>query len=138
MRKAEGIQHQMVLVQEDALPHFGIKRAVEFIHQNYHEKLNLEELAAQACLSKYHFCRLFHRIIGMPYHEYVTIVRIEKAKELLKETPYHSITQIGYEIGFGGLRNFETQFKQLTGQTPYQYRTKVVRRRAISFAKRAI
>ncbi len=33
MRKAEGLQRRMVLVQEDALPHFGIKRAVEFIHQ---------------------------------------------------------------------------------------------------------
>jgi AraC-like DNA-binding protein len=115
-------QGRLFRVREESLPHFGLKRAVEFIHQHYQEKLCLDAIAGQACLSKYHFCRLFHRIIGMPYQEYVTAVRIEKAKELLKETPFHSITQIGYEIGIGGLRNFETRFKQLTGQTPYQYR----------------
>ncbi len=49
-----------------------------------------------------------------------------------------NFTQIGYEIGFGGLRNFETHFKELTGQTPYQYRKRVVKRRAISFAKSTI
>jgi AraC-like DNA-binding protein len=84
-----------------------------------------------------HFSRLFHRIIGMPYHEYVTGIRIEKAKKLLEEMPYHSITQIGYEIGFGGLRNFESRFKKLTGQSPYQYRTRFNKRKAILFAKSA-
>jgi YesN/AraC family two-component response regulator len=109
-------------VKDATLSHWGIKRAVEFIHQHYQEKLSLAEIAAQACLSKYYFSRLFHRVVGIPYQEYVNAVRIEKAKELLTQTPCSSITQIGYEIGFGGLRNFESHFKKLTGYTPYEYR----------------
>jgi len=137
MQKPTGAQRQSFPVEEAALPHGGIKRAIEFIHRHYHEKHSLEEIAAEACLSQYHFCRLFHRIVGLSYHEYVTLMRIEKAQALLQQTPYRSITEIGYEIGFGGLRNFESCFKKLTGQTPYQYRTRFIKRRAISFAKSA-
>ena len=137
MQKAAEAQRQLIPVKEAALPHGGIKRAVEFIHRHYHEKHSLEEIAAEACLRQYHFCRLFHRLVGLPYHEYVTLMRIEKAKVLLQQTPYHSITEIGYEIGFGGLRNFESCFKKFTGRTPHQYRIRFSRRRAISFAKSA-
>jgi len=138
MQKSTGAQRQLFPVEAAALPHGGIRRAVEFIHQHYHEKHSLEEIAAEACLSQYHFCRLFHRVVGISYHEYVTLMRIEKAKALLQETPYHSITEIGYEIGFGGLRNFESCFKKLTGQTPCQYRIRFSRQRATPFAKSAI
>jgi xylan 1,4-beta-xylosidase len=129
MMGSTGENHRRSFFVQDALlSHFGIKRAVEFIHQHYQEKLSLAEIAAQACLSKYHFSRLFRRVVGIPYQEYVNVIRIEKAKELLTQTPYNTITQIGYEIGFGGLRNFESRFKKLTGCTPYEFRERIARK----------
>ncbi len=60
-----------------------------------HGAVDLEQVAAQACLSKYHLSRLFRRIVGMPYQDYLTRIRIEEAKQLLVQTPYLSLTRPG-------------------------------------------
>ncbi len=109
-------------VDEASLSHFGIKRAVEFIHEHHPATLDLEQAATEACLSKYHFSRLFHRTVGMAYQDYLTRLRIEEAKILLKQTPYLSFTRIAVGVGLGSLRNFEGQFKKLTGRSPSEYR----------------
>ena len=84
--------------------------------------MDLEQAAAKACLSKYHFSRLFHRMIGMPYQDYLTRIRIEEAKQLLQQTPHLSLTRIAVMVGLGSLRNFEGQFKKLMAQSPSEYR----------------
>lgn len=104
------------------LPHPGLKRAVEFVDQHYAETLNLDHVAAQASLSKYHFSRLFRRLVGMTFQDYLTSIRVAKAKQLLERTPYVSVTEIAHEAGFGSLRNFETRFKRFAGVTPSHYR----------------
>ena len=110
-------------VDEASLSHVGIKRAVEFIQQQHHSAtLDLEQAAAEACLSKYHFSRLFHRMVGISYQDYLTQIRIENAEQLLEQTPYLSLTRIAVRVGFGSLRNFEGQFKKVTGQSPSEYR----------------
>jgi len=109
-------------IDEASVSHFGIKRAVEFIHAYHPATLDLEQAAAEACLSKYHFSRLFHRSVGMPYQDYLTRLRIEEAKVFLKQTPYLSLTRIAIRVGFGSLRNFEGQFKKVTGQSQSEYR----------------
>ena len=121
-RRAPGPPRNSFPVDEASLSHLGIKRAVEFIHEHHSATLDLEQAAAEACLSKYHFSRLFHRMVGMPYQDYLTRIRIEDAKQLLKQTPYLSLTRIAARVGFGSLRNFGGQFKKLTGQSPSEYR----------------
>ena len=97
-------------VDEASLSHFGIKRAVEFIQEHHHSAtLDLEQAAAEACLSKYHFSRLFHRMVDMSFQDYLIQIRGEKAKQLLRQTPYLSLTRIAHRVGFGSLRNFEGQ-----------------------------
>ncbi len=122
IQRARGKPCDSFPVDEASLSHFGIKRAVEYIQQHHSATLDLKQAAAEACLSKFHFSRLFHRVIGMPYQEYLTRIRIEDAKQLLKQTPYLSVTRIAIRVGLGGLRNFEGQFKRLTGLSPSQYR----------------
>ena len=124
-------------VQEASLPHLGIERAVAFIHERHSKKLDLTKAAAAACLSKYHFSRLFHRVVGMSYQDYVTTVRIENAKQLLTQTPYLSLSRIAGQVGLGSLRNFEGQFKKLTRCCPSTYRARFEKQRARSFARRA-
>ena len=96
-------------VDEASLSHPGIKRAVEFMHEHYAERLDLEKVAAEACLSKYHFSRLFHRMVDMSFQDCLIQIRGEKAKQLLRQTPYLSLTRIASRVGFGSLRNFEGQ-----------------------------
>ncbi len=122
IRRTPGRRRSSFRIDEASLPHLGIKRAVEFIHEHRSSPLDLEQAAAEACLSKYYFSRLFHRMVGMPYQEYLTRLRIEDAKRLLKQTPYLSLTRIAVRVGLGSLRNFEGQFKKLTGQSPSEYR----------------
>ncbi len=136
-KAAPGKPRNSFPVDEASLSHSGIKRAVEFMHERYAKRLDLEEVAAEACLSKYHFSRLFHRMIGTSYQEYVTRVRIEEAKELLKQTPHLPLTRIAVIVGLGSLRNFECQFKKLTGQSPSDCRARSNKKSARSFAKRA-
>ena len=118
IQRARGKPRDSFPVDEASLSHSGIKRAVEYIQQHHSATLDLEQAAGEACLSKFHFSRLFHRVIGIPYQDYLTRVRIEDAKQLLKQTPYLSLTRIAIRVGLGGLRNFEGQFKKLTGQSP--------------------
>ena len=119
---APGMPPYSFPVDEASLSHFGIKRAVRFIQEHHSSTLDLDQVAAQACLSKYHFSRLFHRMVGIPYQDYLARIRIEEAKQLLKQTPYLPLTRIAVRVGFGSLRNFEGQFKKHTGQSPSEYR----------------
>ncbi len=100
---------------------------MEFIHLHYFERLYLEEAAAQACLSKYHFSRLFHQMVGVPYQDYLTTIRIQKAKEMLRQTPHSSVSRIALRVGFGSLRNCEGHFKRIAEQAPSRYRYRVAR-----------
>ena len=136
-RAAPGKPRNSFPVDEASLSHFGIKRAVEFMHERYAKRLDLEEVAAKACLSKYHFSRLFHRIVDMSFQDYLIQIRGEKATQLLRQTPYLSLTRIAHRVGFGSLRNFEGQFKKLTGQSPSECRAGSEKKSARSFAKRA-
>ena len=124
-------------VQAASLPHAGITRAVEFIQWHFSKILDLEQVAEKACLSKYHFSHLFHRTVGVSFQDYLIRVRVERAKQLLTETPYRSLTRIAIEVGFGSLRNFEGQFKKICECCPSAYRARFERTRARLFARSA-
>ncbi len=137
MQRTPGKPSNCFPTDEAALPHLGIKRAVEFLREHHSGRVDLEQVAAHACLSKYHLSRLFHRMVGMSYQDYLTRIRIEEAKQLLAQTPYLSLTCIAYRVGFGSLRNLEGQFKKLTGRSPSEYRARSEKKSARSYAKTA-
>lgn len=98
-----------------------LRRAIEFMHDNYGRELALEEIAASAYLSEYHFARLFKQITGTTPHVYLANLRIEKARRLLVETP-HSIIEIAAMVGYQSQSHFTKIFKSVTGVTPRAYR----------------
>ncbi len=134
MQRASGKPSNCFPVDEASLPHLGIKRAVEFLQEHHSRDVDLEQVASQACLSKYHLSRLVHRTVGMSYQDYLTRIRTEQAKRLLAQTPYLSVTCIAHRVGFGSLRNLEGLFKKLTDQSPSQYRARSFARTARSRA----
>ena|SRR5438128_6205582 len=98
-----------------------LRRALEFMHDNYARELALEEIAASAYLSEYHFARLFKQVTGATPHVYLANLRIEKARRLLAETA-HPIIEIAAMVGYQSQSHFTKIFKAITGLTPRAYR----------------
>jgi AraC family transcriptional regulator len=98
-----------------------LRRALEFMHDNYGRELALEEIAAAAYLSEYHFARLFKQITGATPHVYLANLRIEKARRMLVETTL-PIIEIAAMVGYQSQSHFSKIFKSVTGLTPRAYR----------------
>jgi YesN/AraC family two-component response regulator len=99
----------------------NIVEVISYIEGNLWSPLELEHLAEKAHLSKFHFCRIFKRHIGMNPMKFVAALRIERAKELLKKNDL-PVSLVASEVGFKDLSNFIRQFKKVTGVTPTTYR----------------
>ncbi len=83
--------------------------------------IRLEELAAQACLSPFHFSRLFREATGLSPHRYVIDRRVQAARQELARSNL-SLAEIALEFGFGSQANFTRVFRKATSLTPGQYR----------------
>ncbi len=93
-----------------------IVRAKLFIDSNYAERIDLNTVADAACFSKFHFVRTFREIYGHTPHQYLTWVRVERAKELLAGG--EPVTKVCFSVGFGSVSSFTGLFKRRVGLTP--------------------
>ena len=98
-----------------------LRRAIEFMHDNFGRELGLEEIASAAYLSEYHFARLFKQITGVTPHVYLANVRLERARKLLADTAL-PISQIASMVGYQSQSHFSKMFRSVTGITPRAYR----------------
>lgn len=99
-----------------------VVRAKLFIDNNYSENIDLDNIADEAYFSKFHFIRLFRSTYGYTPHQYLSKVRIEKAKELLKNGA--SVTDTCFGVGFDSIGSFSTLFKRFTKLSPSAYQQK--------------
>jgi AraC-like DNA-binding protein len=87
-----------------------------FIDEHFAENIDLDNIAEEAAFSKFHFIRLFRSVYYKTPHQYLSLVRIEKAKDLLKtDMP---VSDVCYSVGFESVSSFSGLFKRLTGSTP--------------------
>jgi len=98
-----------------------IEHAKDLIIKNYSKDLTLKYLADNLHLSKNYFGQLFKDETNMTVNEYVNMVRIKKAKELLADSTL-KVYEIAYEIGFNDQHYFSSVFKRFVGVTPTEYR----------------
>ena len=96
-------------------------RARRFIDECYDQPLDLAEISKQACLSRYHFLRLFRETFDTTPRQYLIKRRIDRAKELLR-APSLSVTEVCFEVGFESLGSFSTLFHKSVGHAPISYR----------------
>ena len=96
-----------------------IVQAKLFIDNHYPEKIDLNNISDEAYFSKFHFIRLFKKIYGKSPHQYLTWVRVEKAKDLLKTNT--SITDVCFAVGFESISSFTGLFKRCAHKTPSQF-----------------
>ncbi len=102
---------------------FLIKKAVLYINDNYNQKISLEDIAGHVGISKYYFSVLFKKEKGITFSSYLNTVRIEKAKQLLKN-PQVTINDVVDEVGFNDAQYFSKTFKKYVGLTVTEYRSK--------------
>lgn len=93
----------------------------DYIHAGLATKLTLENVSASIHMSAYHFARTFKATTGQTPHAYVTRLRIERAQELLRTSPW-SITTIARRVGFASKSHFAATFLRLTGMSPHLFR----------------
>jgi len=98
-----------------------LSRAMDVIYSSGGGELSLEMLATEACLSKYHFLRLFRSAYGYSPHQYIQQQRIEKARTLLarSNTP---VSDVADQLGFANSQSFTRLFTQRMGVSPTRWR----------------
>lgn len=116
----------------DQLPKIYLYRrlvqAKLFIDKNYHNPIDLNDIADEAYFSKYHFIRLFKNIYGKTPHQYLIQVRVENARLLLKRGL--SVADVCYAVGFDSVTSFSALFKKITSCSPANYQQTELKRQA--------
>jgi YesN/AraC family two-component response regulator len=115
--------NQIAVRQANAEP-IAIVRAKAYIRENLQEDITLADVAKAAFTSTFYICKLFKRHAGMNFTEYVSRLRVERAKELLAN-PNLRVSEIAFEVGFQSLTHFNRIFRRIIGESPTIYREKL-------------
>lgn len=95
--------------------------ALQYIRTHYHDDLSLEKVAAIVYLNPVYFSQLFKQKTGQGFKEYVTHLRLEQAKQLLRN-PKLKLADVAERIGYQDMRHFSQVFRKKYGVTPSEYR----------------
>ncbi len=118
------IVSNQILVQQAKQEPPMIARAKEYIREHYQEELSLGRVAKAVHASSFYFCKMFKKATGLNFTEYVSRIRIEKAKNLLLN-PNLRVSEIAFEVGFQSLTHFNRVFKKVLGHSPTEYRDRL-------------
>ncbi len=114
------VSNQIMVQNTNAEPPM-ITRAKQFIQEHHTEDLSLGMVSRAVNTSTFYFCKMFKKATGINFTDYLSRIRIEKAKNLLLN-PNLRISEVAYQVGFQSLTHFNRIFKKLAGQSPTQYR----------------
>lgn len=103
-----------------------IDKVIDFIGKNLDRELTLEELCNIACFSKYHFHRLFTAYTGVSLQAYIKWLRLKRAAHQLVVHKEDTIIKIALNAGFESHESFTRAFKQISGQSPSEFREKPI------------
>ncbi len=101
----------------------SIRQSQEYIENNYHDKIAVDEIASRVAINRRSFERRFKKATGNTVVEYMQRVRVEAAKRRFEATRMN-INEVMYDVGYTDTKAFRTVFKKITGLTPIEYRNK--------------
>ncbi|HZH97389.1 MAG TPA: AraC family transcriptional regulator [Fimbriimonadaceae bacterium] len=107
------------LIEYHAFAHLRENR--EWLAENAWRRVTLQEAAAHSGFSPFHYQRLFLRAFGETPHEFLTRLRMERAKRILR-TSSDPVTEICFDLGYESLGSFSALFAREVGLPPSQYR----------------
>lgn len=100
-----------------------LEQAFTYINDHYCEKITLEEVAASVYMSSNYFSSYFRRVANISFSDYVTRLRVNRAREMLRENGAN-VTEIAMECGFNNISNFYRLYKKHMGKTPGDEKSK--------------
>jgi AraC-like DNA-binding protein len=111
------------LQSRHALDDTRTQRVIDYMTAHLEDSIDLDDLAAAACLSPFHFARLFRNRMGVPPYRFLSTMRLERAKMLLMNTSVQ-LSEIALVCQFSNQTNFTRAFRQFAGVTPNVFRKK--------------
>ena len=111
----------MIRDQNEDQSESTVSKACKYIQENYRRDISLDEVSKEVNVSPYYFSKLFKEEVGENFIDYLTRLRIECSKELLRRAAL-TIREAGLQSGYSDPNYFSRIFKKQTGMTPREYR----------------
>lgn len=112
-------------------------KVIAFILEAFAEEITLEDLAREAGMSRFNFCRRFHKECGLPPMRWLWNFRTQLAAEFILLDPRWSLTDIAFSCGFTSSAHFSRSFKAAFGKSPSQFKKDMLARDNIAVAPAA-
>ena len=110
--------------QEAFLYYLRLQRVKDYVESHLADDLSLKAVSRVAGFEQTYFSSFFHAKVGLRFSEWVSALRVERAKELLAEQN-RSITSVAFAVGFHDIRTFQRAFRKFTQLTPREYKRSV-------------
>ncbi len=109
--------------RDDATQHYieRMNRAVDYVMQHLESNIKLDDVAAAAHISPFHFHRIFKALFGETLNQFIKRVRLERSLKLLAHNKSKNLTHIATACGFNSLSDFSRSFKQRYGVAPRDF-----------------
>ena len=117
------VSNQLLVRNANAEPP-AITRAKQFIKEHQADEISLGDVAKAVNTSTFYFCKMFKKTTGLNFTDYLSRVRVEKARNLLLN-PNLRISEIAFAAGFQSLSHFNRVFRRIAGESPTRYREKL-------------
>jgi YesN/AraC family two-component response regulator len=99
----------------------NLQRALLFVEEHLNTTLSLDDVAREAGMNKFHFCRVIKRVTGLTFRAFLAHRRINRAIELLRDAQ-RSLTDVYLNVGFKDMSHFSRVFRRVTGRPPSRFR----------------
>jgi AraC-like DNA-binding protein/ligand-binding sensor protein len=116
---------EQIATQQDNNESPLIRKVKAFVEENKDEDISIRDAAKVVNISSFYFCKVFKKATGLTFTQYLSLVRIAKAKNLLLN-PHLRVSEIAYEVGYQSLTHFNRVFRKLVGECPRDYRERMV------------
>ena len=100
-------------------------RGRDLLAAEYDSRVLLRQAAREACLSEFHFHRLFRSTFGETPHDFLTRLRMDRARQMLASA--RGVTEVCFEVGYGSLGSFSSKFRAQFGRSPVEFQREVRR-----------
>ena len=116
--------HHNLMYMESVNTPDKIQLIRNYIHENYSKPLTVESVAKKFFFTANYFSRMFHQTLGVGFNVYLSCFRVDKAKEMLRETDL-AVGEVAFLCGFGSLSQFNRVFRNISGCSPREFRKKI-------------